>query len=380
MSSAYERLKEVITELGFTSEQTFSETVGLGCSFMSRMTNNITTKSLNKIREKFPQVNPLYIREGIGGMFTEVPVDSSKESIRARFFQYLRYKDITKAEFIRKTGLSIGFPSARTKSGYTTSTQIKVHSVYPDFNLTWLMYGVGNMLLDKSVDVEKLMSDGKDYRKRILLFCEKIGISKTRFLQECKIFKNTIMLLPAKPTEFILNKIATAYPQLNLDWLTYGEGNMFKDNVLVSESNVAMVPLVPQVAQAEYLGGYADSEYISKLPTIPIVKMDKDKYIAFEVSGDSMDDGSSRAYQDGDIVICKECPTEIIKCNGLNTKNKEFVIVHRLGILLKRIDNLDLNEGKITLHSFNPTYNDIILELEYIKQIWVVEYQQKKKK
>lgn len=380
MNSAYERLKEVITELGFTSEETFSKTVGLGGSFMSRVTNNITAKSLQKIRERFPQVNPLYIREGIGGMFTEVPVDTSNDSIRTRFYQYLKYKGITKAEFINKTGLSISFPKARTKSGYTTTTQIKVHSVYPDFNLTWLMYGVGNMLLDESVDVEKLLSEGKDYRKRIVLFCEKIGISKTRFLQECKVSKNTIMLLPAKPTEFILNKISAAFPQLNIQWLAYGEGNMFKDNVIVSDDNVAMIPLVPQKAHAGYLGGYADSEYISKLPTIPIVKMSKEKYIAFEVSGDSMDDGSSRAYQDGDIVICKECPTEIIKCNGLNTKDKEFVIVHRLGILLKRINNLDLKEGKITLHSFNPIYEDITLELENVKQIWVVEYQQKKKK
>ena len=133
------------------------------------------------------------------------------------------------------------------------------------------------------------------------------------------------------------------------------------------------------MAYKSYLSGYADDVYISSLPTIPIVKEDKEKYVAFEVSGDSMDDGSSRAYQNGDIVICKVCPDYMVKSNGLHIDGKEYIIVHKEGILLKRIIDLDMNNGKLILRSFNPTYRDLELDLADVKQLLVVEYQQKRK-
>lgn len=109
------------------------------------------------------------------------------------------------------------------------------------------------------------------------------------------------------------------------------------------------------------------------------MKEGKDRYIAFEVSGNSMDDGSSRAYQDGDIVICKECPDYMIKNNNIRYEGKEFIVVHKEGILLKQIAGMDLVEGKVKLHSFNPTYRDLILDLGDVRQILNVEYQQKRK-
>ena len=101
--------------------------------------------------------------------------------------------------------------------------------------------------------------------------------------------------------------------------------------------------------------------------------------MAFEVSGDAMDDGSSRAYQNGDIVICKVCLDYMVKNNGLHIDGKEYIIVHKEGILLKRIIDLDMNSGKLILRSFNPTYRDLELDLADVKQLLVVEYQQKRK-
>lgn len=40
MNSAYERLKAVITALGYTSNEKFEDTVGLGHGFVSRITSN----------------------------------------------------------------------------------------------------------------------------------------------------------------------------------------------------------------------------------------------------------------------------------------------------------------------------------------------------
>ncbi|WP_368671201.1 S24 family peptidase [Klebsiella pneumoniae] len=118
---------------------------------------------------------------------------------------------------------------------------------------------------------------------------------------------------------------------------------------------------------------------MSSLPTIPILKEDKEKYVAFDVSGDSMDDGSSRAYHNGYIVICKVCPVYMVLIIGLHIVGKEYIIVHKERILLKRIIDLDMNNGKLILRSFNPTYRDLEVDLADVKQLLVVEYQQKRK-
>ena len=45
MNSAYERLKAVIIALGYTSNEKFEDTVGLGHGFVSRITNRVSSKA-----------------------------------------------------------------------------------------------------------------------------------------------------------------------------------------------------------------------------------------------------------------------------------------------------------------------------------------------
>lgn len=380
MSSTYERMRAVISALGFTSNEKFEDSVGLGHGFVNRIKSTVSARSMDKIRSKYPKVNPLYIKAGIGDMFSETSVSVDERGVNERFKEYLAYKNITRQEFLSKTGLSQKFPTVPNNGSYSTTTTYKVTTSFPDLNLTWLLYGVGDML-QKVETSESYEKSSSDYKTRIMIFCEEIGISKAKFLVDCKSSKTSVLLLPVKPTDRLLNNIRMAFPQLNIDWLILGKGKMLNENVIMSENNVTFIPLVPQQAHAGYLCGYSDGGYISKLPTIPFVKMGgRENYMAFEVMGNSMDDGSYRAYQDGDIVICKECPSHIVKCNGINTKNKEFVIIHKQGILLKSIVSLDLDNGTITLHSFNPLFSDVTLNLEDVMQIWCVEYQQKKRR
>ena len=82
MNSAYERLKAVITALGYTSNEKFEDTVGLGHGFVSRITNRVSSKSLQAITRKFPQVNPSYIRTGMGEMFISSPYKGKRKRKR----------------------------------------------------------------------------------------------------------------------------------------------------------------------------------------------------------------------------------------------------------------------------------------------------------
>ena len=376
MSSAYERLKEVIKALGYTSNEKFEDAIGMGHGFVSRTTNKVAYKAMTKIMETFPQVNPSYIRTGQGEMFLSNPQQKVvTETLRDRFNEYLKFKGISRSDFISKTGVYATFPKLYKNGTFAVSTVLKINSIYPDFNLDWLATGFGDMI-NKDTNIAEL----SNYKDRINQFCNEIGVSKTYFLRKCGRRDTTFSRFPDQPTPLLLKQIKAAYPLLNIEWLQYGKGKMFNSETKLDiRKNVSFVPLVPQQAYAGYLGGYADDVYISSLPTIPIVKEGNDKYIAFEVSGDSMDDGSSRAYQDGDIVICKMCPDYIIKNDNLHYEGREFVVVHKEGILLKTILDLNLKEGTIVLHSFNPTYRDYKLNLADVRQILEVEFQQKKK-
>lgn len=136
----------------------------------------------------------------------------------------------------------------------------------------------------------------------------------------------------------------------------------------------AGVPLVSQYAYAGYLGGYGDPEYVEQLPTIDFTP-DREmtgNWLAFEVKGDSMDDGSKESYVEGEIVICREVEREYWRDSRLFINKRDFVIVHEEGILIKRITEHNLQQHTITIHSLNPMYPDRTLRLEQVKQIFSI--------
>ena len=134
------------------------------------------------------------------------------------------------------------------------------------------------------------------------------------------------------------------------------------------------VPLVSQYAYAGYLGGYGDPEYVGALPTIDFTP-DREmtgNYIAFEVRGDSMDDGSKESYVEGEIVICREVEPDYWKDSRLFINKRDFVIVHREGILIKRITEHDVERHTITVHSLNPMYQDRVINLSEVMKIFSI--------
>lgn len=136
----------------------------------------------------------------------------------------------------------------------------------------------------------------------------------------------------------------------------------------------AGIPLVSQYAYAGYLGGYGDPEYVGTLPTIDFTP-DREmtgNWLAFEVKGDSMDDGTKDSYVEGEIVICREVEPDYWRDSRLFINKRDFVIVHEEGILIKRITEHDVEAHTITIHSLNPMYPDRILHLEQVRQIFSI--------
>lgn len=149
---------------------------------------------------------------------------------------------------------------------------------------------------------------------------------------------------------------------------------------LIENRLVKRIPLVNQYAYAGYLIGYQDETYIEQLPTIAFdVDHDpKGHYLAFEVRGDSMDDGSRFSYVDGDRLFCREIQPHLWCNTKLHLRDWDFVIVHKEGILVKRIIDHDVQNHTITIHSLNPFYEDQVIDLVDVYQIFnVIGYQRK---
>lgn len=135
------------------------------------------------------------------------------------------------------------------------------------------------------------------------------------------------------------------------------------------------VPLVNQYAYAGYLSGFADNEFIESLDKVPfeVDREGRGNYMCFEVRGDSMDDGSYDSLRQGTKLLAREIQRHHWNNKFHNRRYKNFVIVHRNeGILIKQIKEHDLINNAITIHSLNPEFEDKVLNLDDIAQIFNV--------
>lgn len=138
--------------------------------------------------------------------------------------------------------------------------------------------------------------------------------------------------------------------------------------------DIVYVPLVNQYAYAGYLDGYNDCSYMNQLPKIPFIvdKEGRGSYMAFEVKGDSMNDGTEDSYLEGDRLFCREIAQHLWATSKLHLRKWDFVIVHEEGIIVKRIIDHNVENHTITIHSLNDMYPDKIIDLANVRQIFNV--------
>ena len=129
--------------------------------------------------------------------------------------------------------------------------------------------------------------------------------------------------------------------------------------------NIAFVPIK---AQAGYLQGYANQEYVEKLPSFGLPGFQNGTFRAFEVEGHSMLQIDNKGFHPGDITINQyvESPHQI-------RDGRVYVIVTPDGMLLKRcINRLDGEIPRLICKSDNRSgdYPDIPLSPDQIIEVW----------
>lgn len=228
--------------------------------------------------------------------------------------------------------------------------------------------------------------------ERIQKIMDEEGLNKNSFSKAIGISNNVtitrIINEKRSPSKSTCEKIVAAFPKYSINWLLTGEGNMltnttFEEATPIDEPIILRVPLVSQYAQAGYLCGYADAAYMATLPTIPYIVDHEAQghYVAFEVKGDSMNDGTEEAIIEGDRLLCREIMPHLWADSKLHIRKWDFVIVHKDGILVKRILDHDVEHHTITIHSLNSLYEDKVIDLADVRQIFnVVELQRPRRR
>lgn len=173
-----------------------------------------------------------------------------------------------------------------------------------------------------------------------------------------------------------LNKIMEVFPQLSIEWLLTGEGEMLRSSKadpsqsdakarpVLKEVTKGGLPLIPIDAVAGFNGW--DESGVSELdctrydvPDFAAVHAD----FLIRVSGSSM----YPKYSSGDILACRKIDEITFLQWG-----KIYVIDSRQGAMVKRLFPMEGNADMILCKSDNPNYPPFELPKEEIRSLSIV--------
>ena len=195
---------------------------------------------------------------------------------------------------------------------------------------------------------------------RVLKFIKLKSISVNQFHKEIGVGNGYLAKVKSISSD-IIESISEHYPEVNLDWLITGKGDMLKPNI----NNVVKVvnngiPLLTEAAFAGVTSG-----------DVSILELECERYVIptfkgadflITVKGSSM----TPKYSSGDIVACKWLPLDTFF-----QWNKVYVLDTIQGPLIKRIcEGKDIDHLKIV--SENEKYPSYHLHKSEIRKLAIV--------
>ena len=208
--------------------------------------------------------------------------------------------------------------------------------------------------------------------ERVFAFIDYLGISTSEFERLCGLSNGAVSKMGDNTRMSTLDRISKAYPQINVNWLRTGEGDMLlssqsgpeEENFLsVQDKRMAkFVPLIPVEAQGGSLNDFVYSINQSDCEIIasPIKYVD----FAIQVSGDSM----APEYPSGSYVYVKE-----INERAFIEWGKVYVLDTCNGSVIKVLTPSS-REGYVRCISINtdPIYAPFEISLNDIRRVYRV--------
>ena len=147
----------------------------------------------------------------------------------------------------------------------------------------------------------------------------------------------------------------------NLDGLMKIGKNRILFPILIDSDGNDMVELIPLKASAGYTRGYADPDYIEKLPQMKLPFLPSGKHRAFPIKGDSMP-----PIREGSFVIAKF----LEKFDEIKFGQTYIIVTKDDGLSYKRIMAFNKKEAAYELHSDNKLYAPFKVKASEILEIW----------
>lgn len=180
-----------------------------------------------------------------------------------------------------------------------------------------------------------------------------------------------------KPGYDVLMSIINEF-DINPDYLFGKSQHMLKSEINQSNKTYAGMPqvistdtngneniiFVSQKAQAGYLHGYGDMDFVENLPAFNLPILKEGTFRCFEVKGNSM----YRTLCDGDLVI----GSYIENLQDIRSGRIYIIITKNDGIVIKRVINRIAERSLLILKSDNKDYPTYTVHAEDIMEVWYV--------
>lgn len=185
-------------------------------------------------------------------------------------------------------------------------------------------------------------------KERLLTFLRTKRISQREFTERLGVSAAYIGAMRKSIPDEKVRRIRAEFPELNTDWLLYGDGEMLLagEEAAVGE----LIPLLPVEAFAGRLQDYSSSVGLRDCRKIvsPIPGAD----FAIQVTGDSMEP----KIHDGSTILIKR-----INDRAFIPWGHSMVIDSENGVLVKQLYPSEHDRGCVEARSLNPKYPPITI-------------------
>lgn len=201
---------------------------------------------------------------------------------------------------------------------------------------------------------------GNTIKERTLEFIKSKNISVKEFEIRCGLSNGYISAMRKGFGADKLNNVLTAYPELNRDWLLYGEGKQTKEVIEVVEQGTPVYDIDATCGDLSRPIVFTDEHIIGHV-NLPNVSSNA---VIIRANGDSMEPH----IHDGDWIAVRE----VFNFNELYYGQVYLVITDELR-LLKYLRKDKDEQNYVILRSENDRYDDIRLAKSSIRSLFIVE-------
>ncbi len=189
-----------------------------------------------------------------------------------------------------------------------------------------------------------------------------IGVS----LRTIQLYEKKDANIPIKNLGKIADFFEISIGELYLHEVNETDGQYSKKRTFLSHGNIGYrldkgkvvlkVPLVTATSHNALVDNFQDESFIKGLFRIDFLVqvVEEAFYMAFEVLGDAMNDGTSHAIPSGALVLGKKTAKNTFLSNT-EYINRSFVLVCTDRIICKSITGISVDKKALVCHNLNPS-------------------------